>query len=686
VNEEGNQVPERSYWAFLSYRHTDNRQQDREWASWLHTQIEHYDVPADLIGKRNKFGAFIPERIFPVFRDEEELPADSSLRASIHSALDKASTLIILCSPRAVESRYVAEEISYFIGLGKGERVISAILAGEPGDPDNECFPAPLRQLTAGRMEHASKESSQPLAADFRLANGEEGFTSPEAYRHRLDRESSLSRKQVERVADAYEQKCQLAKLKVIAGVLGIGLDDLRERDKAFRLEREKHKARVLRRWLVAVIALALIAVGAGFLANSLRIESERARADAEDLIAFLQGDAQATLLQVGRLDLMEKLNQAVFHYLDKNRDSTSGLRHRVNSRAEHDQATLFIRVGRTGEAKELLQQAAANSKAAARLQRRDNWLDIAAIALYKYAEILYKEGDYEQATPYLDEVGRLADQVLDLEPGNPYALTAHYGRITILAQIKAEEGLHDEALSSLYALDTWFESRRADHGGKAELDHVIIMTRASRLAKAAGRNHDALATATRALELSEDVEPGEQHDLAGVLARLQVAAIHELSGNYSKSAANLEEAMVTVRRRLGIDPKSREWTEWAIQASRALAAARATGDEYEKALQQSNAVITYARRLHRIDSTSAAGIQALVDSLLDEARFVMRAQYPSEVVARDNARELVTEAQETLRFAHNADIPSDPPNTWSEQLDHLKQLTQEFHAHDTLP
>jgi tetratricopeptide (TPR) repeat protein len=211
-------------------------------------------------------------------------------------------------------------------------------------------------------------------------------------------------------------------------------------------------------------------------------------------------------------------------------------------------------------------------------------------------------------------------------------------------------------------------------------------MTRASRLAKAAGRNHDALATATRALELSEDVEPGEQHDLAGVLARLQVAAIHELSGNYSKSAANLEEAMVTVRRRLGIDPKSREWTEWAIQASRALAAARATGDEYEKALQQSNAVITYARRLHRIDSTSAAGIQALVDSLLDEARFVMRAQYPSEVVARDNARELVTEAQETLRFAHNADIPSDPPNTWSEQLDHLKQLTQEFHAHDTLP
>ena len=678
MNEESHDVSERSYWAFLSYRHADNREQDREWASWLHTQLEHYDVPSDLIGQRNRYGTHIPERIFPVFRDEEELPADSSLRAVIQAALDNASTLIVLCSPKAVESRYVAEEIDYFVSLDKGDRVIPAILAGEPGHPQKECFPAPLRKLTAGGKAGASKAASQPLAADFRLDNGEEGFTSPEAYRHRLQKESSLSGKQIEQAADAYEQRCQLAKLKIIAGVLGVGLDDLRQRDKIYRLQQEKHKARILRRWLAVVIALGLVAVGAGFLANSQRIESERARSDAEDLIAFLQDDAQATLSQLGRLDIMEKLNRAVFSYLDKNPDSTSGLRHRIDSKAEYDQAVLFLRAGRTGDAKEYLQQAAANSRAAARLQKRDNWLDVAAIASYKSAELLYNEGNLVEANEYLEDAGRLAARVLAIDPDNTDAVSAHYGQSYLLAEINAGQGRHDEALSGLSELDAWFEGRRPDRGGKAELDHVIIVTRISRLASAAGRNLEALAAATRALELSHDVNVGEQQDRAGVLARLEMASLHDLSGNYGKAALNLEEAMITVRQRLEIEPRSREWTELAIESSRALAGALASSDENEEAFRQLDEVIDYARKLHRMDSTSAAGIQALVDSLLDQAGFVVRTSYPVQAAASAYAMELVAEAREALCFARRANIPSEAPDAWSEQLRRLEKPSGE--------
>src|SRR5687768_11380658 len=69
----------RTYWCFISYRHVDNRDRDRAWASWLHQEIERYDVPGDLVGTVMPSGENVPGRIYPLFRDEESLPADHNL-------------------------------------------------------------------------------------------------------------------------------------------------------------------------------------------------------------------------------------------------------------------------------------------------------------------------------------------------------------------------------------------------------------------------------------------------------------------------------------------------------------------------------------------------------------------------------------------------------------------------------
>ena len=92
------------YWCFISYRHADNKEEGRQWATWLHHAIETYEVPGDLAGTTNGRGDTIPERIFPVFRDEEELPADADLSSPIYRALDASRFLIVICSPRAVRS------------------------------------------------------------------------------------------------------------------------------------------------------------------------------------------------------------------------------------------------------------------------------------------------------------------------------------------------------------------------------------------------------------------------------------------------------------------------------------------------------------------------------------------------------------------------------------------------------
>src|SRR6185369_16099248 len=144
----------RHYTAFISYRHTDNKEPGRRWAEWLHRAIERFEVPADLVGQANQRGEPIPASLYPVFRDEEELPADADLTDNIRGALKKSGAMIVLCSPRACDSRFVSEEIRMFKELGKGSRILALLLDGEPNASDDsakvsrglaECLPKPLR-------------------------------------------------------------------------------------------------------------------------------------------------------------------------------------------------------------------------------------------------------------------------------------------------------------------------------------------------------------------------------------------------------------------------------------------------------------------------------------------------------------------------------------------------------------
>ncbi len=268
------------YMAFISYRHADNREPGRQWATWLHQRLETYEVPEELIGSRNERGDEIPARIFPVFRDEEELPADSDLSGPIYRALDRSRFLVVLCSPRAVESSYVADEIVYFKKLGRADRVLAVFLDGEPGTEDRPCFPEPMRYEVSAEGELLRDKPAEPIAADLRLADGTEGWTTPEAYRKVLEA-AGESRARIAAKVKAYEDRSRLAVLKIIAGILGLPLGQLTKRDQAYQLVRAKRKAQVLRRWLAAVAVLFLVATGAMVRAvQQQRLAEESARAE----------------------------------------------------------------------------------------------------------------------------------------------------------------------------------------------------------------------------------------------------------------------------------------------------------------------------------------------------------------------------------------------------------------------
>ena len=74
------------YWAFISYSH-----QDRAWAEWLHKAVETYRVPRRLVGRPSRNGP-TPSRLFPVFRDRDELPGSADLGRNIDEACSAHAT------------------------------------------------------------------------------------------------------------------------------------------------------------------------------------------------------------------------------------------------------------------------------------------------------------------------------------------------------------------------------------------------------------------------------------------------------------------------------------------------------------------------------------------------------------------------------------------------------------------
>jgi hypothetical protein len=215
------------YTAFISYSH-----RDRAWGDWLHKALESYRIPRALIGGQGRDGP-VPGKLFPVFRDREEMPASADLSTQIQAALAGSATLIVLCSPNAARSRWVNEEVITFKRLGRADRILALVVDGEPNaaegpEPDRECFPPALR---FGLAPDGSLGTTrvEPLAADGRA--------------HGDGRENAL--------------------LKVIAGVLGVPFDRLKQRE----LEMARRRARVAQAIAGGMLLLALAAVAGGTLA-----------------------------------------------------------------------------------------------------------------------------------------------------------------------------------------------------------------------------------------------------------------------------------------------------------------------------------------------------------------------------------------------------------------------------------
>lgn len=467
----------REYWCFISYRHADNKQPGRQWATWLHQAIETYEVPADLVGSVNERGDTIPERIFPVFRDEEELPADADLASPIYAALDRSKFLVVLCSPRAAQSPYVSNEIAYFKKIGRSERILAAIVDGEPNASDHpgktdaasECFPKALRfgvdaegQLTAERTE--------PIAADFRLADGTEGWTSPGAYRQAFDSRKDLAPVQVTPLVDEYQRRQKLMLLKILAGIMGVPLGVLTKRDQAYQLEQAKRHQRVLGRWLALVGVLAVVALAASgatlWQRHQAEIAKDRAivaKKAADELIGYMQYDLSRTLGKFGHHNMMEGINARIRQYHKEFNSSAVELDAAQRDRSEaltQQGNILFAKGDLPGALKAYTESLSIDRDRAQHDPQNDIWKPSLARNLANTAAVLAAQGELTRALDGYRSTLRLREILAKKEPRNSNLhndLCGTHIKIGRILSIKGDfKGALDEYLKSLAICEAW--------------------------------------------------------------------------------------------------------------------------------------------------------------------------------------------------------------------------------------
>jgi WD40 repeat protein len=108
-------VPANGFDVFISYSHAA----DRDIAPRLQSGLEKLAKPWFL------------RRALRVFRDETDLGANPDLWSAIEIRLESSRNLILLCSPEAAASQWVAREVDRWLELGRRESLLFVLTSGE---------------------------------------------------------------------------------------------------------------------------------------------------------------------------------------------------------------------------------------------------------------------------------------------------------------------------------------------------------------------------------------------------------------------------------------------------------------------------------------------------------------------------------------------------------------------------
>jgi tetratricopeptide (TPR) repeat protein len=526
------------YFAFLSYSH-----RDQAIADWLHQALERFVVPSHLVGRITDHGA-VPKRLTPIFRDLNELPASGDLGGEIRSAIAASRFLVVICSPAAARSRWTNAEIEAFKRARPEGCIFAVIIDGEPfasdlaGREEEECLPQALR-YKYDRRGRPTSHKAEPLAADLR-GTGE-----------------------VRR----------LGFLKLVAGMLGLGLDELVQRD---TIRRQRRLATVAGGSLVGM----LIATGLAVTAIQARDAAQEQRRQAEGLVGFMLGDLKDKLEPIGRLDVLDSVGaRALAYYEHQEKAGLSDASLAQRSKALTLMGQIASDRGNVDSALRLYKEA---FESTAELLRREpddpqRLFDHAQNVFY-VGDVARQRGDTRTAEASLHEYKRLATKLIATDPSNPdWQMEGIYAD-TNLGILLLESGRYGDAA-------TVFENSLADREKLAANAPEDVQFRKALISVLAwlgearekeGRLDDGLAQRERQISLLQpyinDTKSDAQYRRDALVAYRAAGRLNTVRGNPSRGLEQLRTSVRIGEELIEAEPQNADWAAMTAYAKFELA------------------------------------------------------------------------------------------------------------------
>ncbi len=505
------------YRAFISYCTVD-----AAWARWLLRRLENYRVPPRLVGTTGTHG-LIGARLGAFFRDRDELPSAADLGATLRGIIAESEALIVICSTAAAQSRWVNAEIEAFRASHGDDRILCLIASGEPGssDPALECFPPALM----GQCADGAR--SEPLAADARR----EGDGRDRAF------------------------------LKIVAGLLGVGLDTLVQRD-------AQRRHRRMAAMVAASVLGMLVTSGLAITAVLAQGDAERRQAQAEDLLGFMLGNLREKLTTVGRLDLMRVVDDKATTYF-ASLDARD-----LSDRALAEQGRSLIGIGqvRWNEGNHVEAMAAftqAHERALALRARQpadgQRLYDLAQ-AQYWVGQTAWRQNRFDIAGDWLRRYRDSTQELAAMDRGKfDWQREAAYGQHN-LAVLDESQGRYVDAERAFLAERESYAKWRAAHPADTLLRHEAadVESWLGALSLRSGRLGEAqryFAAAESALSGNRQSEPDNiKWRLEALLQQIYLAEALALGGDTAGARRWIDSANTAAAQLVRHDPGNAAW------------------------------------------------------------------------------------------------------------------------------
>jgi tetratricopeptide (TPR) repeat protein len=460
-----------------------------------------------------------------------------------------------------------------------------------PGREDEECFPPALR-YKYDRRGHQTAKRADPLAADFREVG--EGR--------------------------------RLAFLKLVAGMLGVGLDELVRRDQTRRQRQLAYLAAASLAGMAITSTLAVTAIQS-------RDAARDQRRQAEGLIGFMLGDLKDKLEPIGKLDALDGVGKRVLAYyhnqpIDDLSDSSLSQR----SRALTLMAQVAEARGDVEGALRLYREAMAGTAESIRRDPNDPQavFDHAQNVFY-IGQIAHNRGDFRTAEASMREYRRLALRMIALSPDSmKYRMEEQYAE-TNLGVVLSDQRRFEEAAAQFADGQRTMEAIATADPNNREYQKSVAESLAwlADAKMAMGDLPGATAARKRDVAILERLfaQTGDVDYQQRLLpARRMLGVAYAAQGQTAQAAQQFRAAVAEADVLVPKEPNNTNWLEYAYKARLELANQLILAGDSQRAAQLVGQACHTVDELLRRDAKKPGWRSGLSRCRMVEARLALAA------------------------------------------------------------